>query len=50
MKKIERIDKVQEILKIAKEKDLNIFTLAFLMANYTDRELNKFYKEVKEKY
>ena len=45
----DRIDKVQEIYKIAKDKNLNVSTLAFLLALYNDREFLKFYKEFKEK-
>lgn len=45
----DRIDKVQEIYKIAEDKGLNIYTIAFLLALYDDREFLKFYKEFKEK-
>ena len=45
MKYQDRIDKVQEVLKIAKDRDNNIFTIAFLLANFNDLEFLKFYKE-----
>jgi hypothetical protein len=50
MKSQDRIDKVQEIFKIAKSKKQNIHTLAFLFANYNDREFLRFYNEYKIKF
>ncbi len=50
MKSQDRIDKFQEIFKIAKSKKQNIHTLAFLFANYNDREFLRFYNEYKIKF
>jgi hypothetical protein len=41
----ERIDKVHRIFQICEEKGHNKFTIAFLLANYNDEELEKFYNE-----
>jgi len=38
MKYQDRLNKVQEIFKIARDKEHNIYTIAFLLANYNDRE------------
>jgi len=45
MKYQERINKVQKIFQICEEKNHNKFTIAFLLANFNDEELERFYNE-----
>jgi tryptophan synthase alpha subunit len=44
-----RIEKVREIIEIAKERELNITTILGYLAVISDKGVTKFHKEIKEK-
>jgi hypothetical protein len=48
-KKLTRLDKINEIYKIAVDTNLNKTTLVFLLATMSDRGVTKFLAELKEK-
>lgn len=50
MARLNRHQKLKEIMDIATEKNLNKTTLIFLIATMSDKGLTKFHKEIKEKH